>query len=212
MNIDEVKSKLTDLEKQINTNEQKLNSARSKLMVDPTAKNAEEVRRLQNDAENLTTAYQSAKTLATEMQQTAQREQTKKDQKQLEEIDAQAGQVRNEILKSVKQLLDQAGTLQALAENHRKLAGKFGKVGFQHKGAYKHIFALIKDVSTWENNFRRYQKSKEIGTQDKTAELTPLQKAVHAERYHDPNETPKRVRLINNESGPESDPDNIRIG
>jgi len=212
MNIDEVKSKLTDLEKQINTNEQKLNSARSKLMVDPTAKNAEEVRRLQNDAENLTTAYQSAKTLATEMQQTAQREQTKKDQKQLEEIDAQAGQVRNEILKSVKQLLDQAGTLQALAENHRKLAGKFGKVGFQHKGAYKHIFALIKDVSTWENNFRRYQKSKEIGTQVKTAELTPLQKAVHAERYHDPNETPKRVRLINNESGPESDPDNIRIG
>lgn len=212
MNIDEVKSKLTDLEKQINTNEQKLNSARSKLMVDPTAKNAEEVRRLQNDAENLTTAYQSAKTLATEMQQTAQREQTKKDQKQLEEIDAQAGQVRNEILKSVKQLLDQAGTLQALAENHRKLAGKFGKVGFQHKGAYKHIFALIKDVSTWENNFRRYQKSKEIGTQVKTAQLTPLQKAVHAERYHDPNETPKRVRLINNESGPESDPDNIRIG
>lgn len=212
MNIDEVKSKLTDLEKQINTNEQKLNSARSKLMMDPTAKNAEEVRRLQNDAENLTTAYQSAKTLATEMQQTAQREQTKKDQKQLEEIEAQAGQVRNEILKSVKQLLDQAGALQALAENHQKLAGKFGKVGFQHKGAYKHIFALIKDVSTWERNFRSYQKNKEIGNQDKTAELTPLQKAVHAERYHDPNETPKRVRLINNESGPQSDPDNIRIG
>ncbi len=212
MNIDEVKTKLTDLENQISTNDQKLENAKSKLMMDPTAKNAEEVRRLKHDAENLTDAYQSAKILANKMQHAIQHEQTKKDQKQLEEIEAQAGQVRNEILKSVKQLLDQAGTLQALAENHRKLAGKFGKVGFQHKGAFKHIFALIKDVSTWENNFRRYQKSKEIGNQDKTAELTPLQKAVHAERYHDPNETPKRVRLINNESGPESDPDNIRIG
>lgn len=212
MSIDEVKSKLTDLEKQINTNDQKLENAKAKLAMDPTPQNAEEVRRLQHDAENLTVAYQSAKILASKMQHAAQHEQTKQDLKQFEEIEAQAGQVRNEILKSVKQLLDQAGKLQTLADDQRKLAGQLGKVGFQHKGAYKYIFALIKDVASWEDKFRKYQTNKAIGSQVKTAKLTPLQKAVDAERYHDPNETPRRVRLLDDDPGPQSRPDNTRIG
>lgn len=207
----EIKARLNDLETQMQANATALEEAKDRLAKDPNPRHAEEVTRLKQAAENLAAAYQSAKVLEGKAQSANQSNQSKQDQRKLADLEARADQKKAEILKTIKTLTAQFKDLEALADDQRKLAGQFGKMGFQYKGVYKLLFVLRDSLATWGDNLHRYEQNKAAANQVKTAKLSPLMKAVDAIRYHDPDETPKRVRLVNDDPGPESRPENIRI-
>ncbi len=209
---EQINARLNDLERQIQAGDLKLEEAKAKLAMDPSPENAEEVTRLKRAAENLAAAYQAAKVLESKARNANQSDQAKQSQKKLADLEARAGGKKTEILKTVNALMSEFNDLETLANEHRKLAWTLGKVGFERKGVYKFLFALKKDLTTWQHTFRQYQRNREDGNQVKTAKLTPLQKAVHAERYHDPDVNQRRVRLVQDDPSAESDPDNIRIG
>jgi len=213
-NLQEIQTKRRELDKQLDEITQKLSEANQQLETNPSPENADEVRRLNHVFENIEVARKSAIAIEKKFQSTGESERIQAEKKRLAGLVTKADQKRADILKTVERLNSQFAEYEQIAEDHRKIAAQFGEFGIRYKSENKLIFALSREVTSWSETFHRYQRNKEIEkkNQVQTVKLTPLQKAVHAERYHDPNEMQRRVRLVNNEGGPESRPDNIRIG